>query len=74
MDSQEVERLFFRPPPASAAEVAARLAAIPLTEPWTPERAGRWWAVHAPATEARPIADLLLSHESRPPGRLGRRA
>jgi serine/threonine-protein kinase len=34
--------------PAGAAEVARRLAAIPLADPWTRERAERWWRAHLP--------------------------
>lgn len=42
--------------PASAAEVGRRLAAIPLAQPWTAERADVWWQSHldtaAPTPEA----------------------
>jgi serine/threonine-protein kinase len=34
--------------PASAAELAARLAACPVTEPWTAARARGWWDQHLP--------------------------
>ena len=34
--------------PAGAAEVAHRLAAIPLPDPWTQDRAERWWRAHLP--------------------------
>jgi len=52
--------------PASAAVVAERLAAVGLASAWTGERAGEWWAMHRPrAREARPVADVLLSHEGR---------
>src|SRR5262249_30342320 len=34
--------------PASADEVMRRLAAIPLDEPWTQERAAQWWRAHLP--------------------------
>jgi serine/threonine-protein kinase len=34
--------------PASAAELAERLATVPFDEPWTPERARRWWELHLP--------------------------
>jgi len=37
--------------PASADEVRRRLAAIDLDEPWTSERARRWWERHLPARE-----------------------
>jgi len=30
--------------PATADELGARLAAVPLERPWTPERAREWWA------------------------------
>ncbi|HWO14181.1 MAG TPA: serine/threonine-protein kinase [Polyangiaceae bacterium] len=53
--------------PASAAEVQARLRAIPLQTPWTSERADVWWRAHAAApAESRPIADQVLSQEARP--------
>jgi serine/threonine-protein kinase len=32
--------------PATADELGARLAAVPLERPWTPERAREWWARH----------------------------
>jgi len=50
--------------PSSAEVVSNRLDAVPLQEPWTADRAERWWAMHRPA-EARPVADLLLSQEGR---------
>jgi serine/threonine-protein kinase len=34
--------------PQSATELAARLAAIAFDDPWTPERAERWWHLHLP--------------------------
>jgi eukaryotic-like serine/threonine-protein kinase len=50
--------------PASAAVVSERLAAVPLSSPWTAERAEEWWATHRPRPrDARPVADMLLSHE-----------
>ena len=50
--------------PASAEVVSERLAAVPLTSPWTAERAAQWWAAHRPrARDARAAADVLLSHE-----------
>ncbi len=42
--------------PASAQELAAQLKACVLDEPWTAERAHRWWEVHQPAGAA-PEAD-----------------
>src|SRR5262249_27303734 len=54
--------------PASAAALQARLQAIPLATPWTRERAEKWWTVHAPGmSAARPVADVVLSQEARPP-------
>src|SRR5262249_34210063 len=53
--------------PSSAAALGARLEAVPVAEPWTRERAERWWSVHAPDVSVRrPVADVLLSHEARP--------
>ena len=34
--------------PASAAELSSRLAACPVSEPWTAERAQEWWDKHLP--------------------------
>jgi len=34
--------------PQSALELTRRLAAVPLTSPWTEERAERWWHYHLP--------------------------
>ena len=34
--------------PQSASELAEQLSAIPLREPWTHERAERWWNMHLP--------------------------
>jgi len=60
--------------PASASDLEARLQAIPLAAPWTRERAERWWAENAPTmSSTRPVADVLLSQEARPP-RVIRRA
>jgi len=50
--------------PANAEIVSERLAEVSLSEPWTAERAEQWWAMHRPqAQDARPVADVLLSHE-----------
>ena len=50
--------------PASAQVMSERLAAVPLTSVWTAERAEQWWAMHRPRPQdARPAADVLLSHE-----------
>jgi serine/threonine-protein kinase len=60
--------------PASASELEARLGEIPLATPWTRERAERWRVENAPAmASTRPVADVLLSQEARPP-RIIRRA
>ena len=54
--------------PASASELEALLQAIPLATPWTRERAEQWWAENAPRmSSTRPVADVLLSQEARPP-------
>ena len=34
--------------PATAQQLAERLAAVPLEQPWTAERARRWWDDHLP--------------------------
>jgi len=34
--------------PQNASELAERLSAIPLSEPWTHERAENWWSMHLP--------------------------
>jgi serine/threonine-protein kinase len=53
--------------PSSAAELQARLQAIPLSTVWTRERAERWWSSHAPGMSSmRPVADVVLSQEARP--------
>ncbi len=50
--------------PASAAELAAGLAAIPLAQAWSCERAATWWSTQVPhQTSSRPVADALLSRE-----------
>jgi serine/threonine-protein kinase len=50
--------------PASADVMRERLDAVPLTAVWTAERAEQWWAMHRPRPrDARPVADVLLSHE-----------
>jgi serine/threonine-protein kinase len=52
--------------PSSAEVVGERLAAVPLASVWTAERAEEWWAMHRPQRQdARPVADVLLSHEGR---------
>lgn len=45
--------------PASAADLARQLAECEVAEPWTPERAVRWWDRHVPtARVAGVIADV----------------
>jgi len=39
--------------PSTAGEVARRLDAVPLAEPWTQARAERWWRAHLPAETRR---------------------
>jgi serine/threonine protein kinase len=59
--------------PAGAEVVSDRLDAVPLTSVWTAERAEQWWATHRPRPrDARPVADVLLSHEGQEL-RIGRR-
>jgi serine/threonine-protein kinase len=60
--------------PAGADAIIARLDVIHPTEPWTSERAERWWSSNRPvAAGARPLADILLSQEGRQV-RIGQRA
>ncbi len=52
--------------PASAAEMAARLDACEVAEPWTTERAERWWRAHLPErTHLVPVAEMLRMEEMR---------
>lgn len=52
--------------PANAEEMRTRLEDIPVDERWTTELADRWWSSHRPLpSDARPVADVLLSHEGR---------
>jgi serine/threonine-protein kinase len=39
--------------PQTADQLAARLAAVPLTEAWTPELAHAWWQMHRPQEPRR---------------------
>jgi eukaryotic-like serine/threonine-protein kinase len=39
--------------PQDAAELALRLAAVPLATPWTPQRAEAWWQTHLPGILAK---------------------
>jgi serine/threonine-protein kinase len=50
--------------PNGANAVSTRLDVVSLENPWTIDRAERWWATHRPA-DTRPVAELLLSHEGR---------
>ncbi len=52
--------------PSNAEEMRARLGAVTIDERWTAELAERWWSSHRPRpSDARPVADVLLSHEGR---------
>ena len=52
--------------PSSAGVLDARLGMVPVTTPWTAERAQRWWTARQPRPPSlRPVADILLSHEGR---------
>jgi serine/threonine-protein kinase len=52
--------------PATAEVASERLGAVPLTSAWTADRAEQWWGMHRPRPrDARPVADVLLSHEGR---------
>ena len=55
--------------PASAAELARRLDAVPVRERWTAERAEAWWEKHlpaaAPATTLRSDTPLATVHVAR---------
>ncbi len=45
--------------PQNAIELIDRLSTIAFSEPWTPERAERWWRLHLPDRVAStPVADL----------------
>ncbi len=46
--------------PATAADLAARLAAIDVREAWTQERAARWWRTHLPG-ESAPVPAALTA-------------
>ena len=41
--------------PADAADLARRLACVPVGEPWTKERAESWWEVNLPAAAPRTV-------------------
>ncbi|RPJ81404.1 MAG: hypothetical protein EHM13_10485, partial [Acidobacteria bacterium] len=60
--------------PPSAEVLGVRLGSVPLAWAWTAERAEQWWAAHRPEpSAARPVAEILLSHEGRE-RRIGPRA
>ena len=53
--------------PATAAELRARLQTLPVSVPWTHERAEKWWSSNLPGrASVRPVADIVLSQEARP--------
>jgi eukaryotic-like serine/threonine-protein kinase len=50
--------------PSSADAISDRLDDMHITPAWTEERADEWWAEHQPPSrDARPVAEMLLSHE-----------
>ncbi len=51
--------------PQSATEVARRLDAVEVAEPWTKERAERWWQTHLP-DKMTVSEDLSAVHEPSP--------
>jgi serine/threonine-protein kinase len=54
--------------PSSASALQSRLQALSIATPWTNERAESWWSLHAPSTTStRPVAEVVLSQEARPP-------
>jgi serine/threonine-protein kinase len=53
--------------PATADLLARRLSMCRVPDPWTQERAERWWQTHAPTlTPHRLVAEVLMSHEAMP--------
>jgi serine/threonine-protein kinase len=53
--------------PPSAVELSYRLGRCPVAQPWTDERAERWWRAHLPEhLNEQPVADVLLAHEGGP--------
>jgi tRNA A-37 threonylcarbamoyl transferase component Bud32 len=53
--------------PADAALLAHRLGNCHVPEPWTHERAERWWRTHIPApVRDRPVAEVVMSREGTP--------
>jgi serine/threonine-protein kinase len=54
--------------PATAAELRSRLQALDVGARWTHELAEKWWSANLPGrASARPVADIVLSQEARPP-------
>jgi eukaryotic-like serine/threonine-protein kinase len=54
--------------PASAAALDRALAAVPVAEPWSEERAAAWWRDHAPpASTGHASASPGLASGARPP-------
>lgn len=52
--------------PASAAEIAARLATCDVAEPWTTARAESWWRAYAAEPLSyKPLAELVGVNEKR---------
>jgi serine/threonine protein kinase len=53
--------------PVAASVLAQRLSTCQVPEPWTRDRAERWWQTHVPTpARNRPLADVLISHEGTP--------
>ena len=53
--------------PATAGELAGRLARVPVPQQWTAERAERWWRTHLPQQTQEPtVSEVLLAHEGSP--------
>jgi serine/threonine-protein kinase len=53
--------------PATAGELALRLARVPVPQQWTAERAERWWRTHLPQQTQEPrVSEVLLAHEGSP--------
>ncbi len=51
--------------PANALELASLLSALEIREPWTEERALRWWRAHVPEQQEQAVAaDASTSNEA----------
>ena len=62
-----IKALEARSRPIGADALALRLAACPLPQQWTRERADRWWRAHLPEqVNERPVAEMLLAEERAP--------